>query len=199
MTGARFNFFPKRFGSSSTRRLRIGMAAVCAGLTVLGHAPALAETEDDLPPRWTHRRPGGALPPLPPVPPVGWRYGLHTTAPLSAGITTGYIFPAEPVGLKLGAAWSLWTPDSLRYSPWDGLRLSASAMYYMAPAHASGPYVEAGLAYSRAGLATRTLPWPLMPQVGFGVTGHGPLDSGWDISLLLLADGLLALEFAWLK
>jgi hypothetical protein len=122
-----------------------------------------------------------------------------TTAPLSAGVTAGYMFPADPVGLKLAAAWGIWTPEATYGRPWENMRLSASAMYYLAPAHASGPYIEAGLAYCRHALPTRTLPWPLVPQVGFGVTGRGPLDTGWDVSLLALADGLLALEVAWLK
>lgn len=200
MLGIRCNKTPGPARHAGTIESWQRVYLVFAAFGTLGFGePSWATPDEDAPPRWTQRRPGGALPPLPPTPPIGWRYGLLTTAPLSAGVTTGYIFPADPVGLKLSAAWSVWTPDRLQWNPLDGMRLSAAAMYYIAPAHASGPYVEAGLAYTRLGLATRPLPWPLVPQVGFGVTGHGPLDSGWDLSLVALADGLLALEFAWLR
>ncbi|MEB3196249.1 MAG: hypothetical protein VKP62_03505 [Candidatus Sericytochromatia bacterium] len=176
---------------TAARSLSAGLAWALLGVGVTPGAYAAVEET----PRWVvNRRPGGALPPLPLSPPAGWRLGLVTTAPQGWGLTLGYLLPAEPMALKLGASWGIWAPSGFNWNPADHYRFSAGALYYLVPGGQSGPYVELGVTGGRYPAPRADLPWPFVPHAALGATGHWGEALTWDLACFGLPNGLLGIE-----
>lgn len=174
------------------------LPSLLAALFLLGAAtPAQAIIEEG--PRWIlNRRPGGALKDDP-IPPFGWRLGLAMASPWAGGLSVAYVWPALPIGMKLGATWSPWTNAGFApLSLTDG-RVYGSLLYYLVPSYGGGPYFEAGLGLARSSAPTWALPWPALPHLGFGTTGRfSDSAMGWDVTFAWVANNTFVLESALL-
>ncbi len=164
---------------------------------LLSASPALAVVEEGS--RWIlNRRPGGALKDDP-IPPFGWRLGLAASSPAAAGLSYGYVWPAMPLGMKVGATWSPWTLAGFAPLALTDWRAYGALLYYLTPAYGGGPYFEAGLGLARSSAPTWNLALPALPHLGFGTTGRfGDGPNGWDFTFVWVANNTFVLETALL-
>lgn len=166
--------------------------------TILASAPpASALIEEG--PRWIlNRRPGAALVDAP-IPPFGWRLGLAMASPWAGGLSVGYVWPAMPLGYKLGATWSPWTAAGLQPLAFTDWRAYGAVLYYLAPQYGGGPYFEAGVGLARSSAPVWNLALPALPHLGFGTTGRfGDGGMGWDLTFGWVANNTFVLETALL-
>ena len=176
---------------------RILTAILALATLAAAAAPAAAVVEDRN--RWIpNRRPGGALLDDP-IPPFGWRLGLALASPAAAGLSVGYVFPALPLGYKLGATWSPLTAAGPQAPALTDGRLYGAILYYLTPAYGGGPYFEAGLGVMRTSAPAWNLGFPALPHLGFGTTGRfGDDGLGWDLTFGWVANNTFVLESALL-
>lgn len=158
-------------------------------------APAWAIV-DELPP-WLNpkRRPGGAIPDEP-IPPAGWRMGVAMASPWAVGPSLAYVFPAVPVGWKVGGSLGLWSNAGFNGNPGDDWRAYGSALYYLVPGYGGGPYFEFGLGMAKSTGAVAGLQWPVLPHAGMGTTGRFSETLAWDVTFVAVANGMLVLDSA---
>lgn len=176
---------------------RVFTCLALAAATLAPAPPALALVEEG--PRWIlNRRPGGALVDDP-SPPFGWRLGLAMASPWAGGLSVGYVWPALPLGYKVGATWSPWTTAGLQSLAFTDGRVYGSVLYYLAPQYGGGPYFEAGLGLARSSAPAWSLALPALPHLGFGTTGRlGDGGLGWDLTFGWVANNTFVLETALL-
>jgi hypothetical protein len=158
-------------------------------------APAWAIVKGPSPRLTPNRFPGGAIRDEP-IPPNGWRLGVGMSSPWAVGPSLAYVFPASPIGYKVGGTLGMWTNAGFDGNPANDWRAYGAAMYYLTPDYAGGPYFEFGLGLARSSGAVTGLQWPVLPHAGMGTTGRFDKRISWDVTFVGLANGMIAFETA---
>lgn len=158
-------------------------------------APAWAIVEGRPPWLNPNRRPGGAIPDEP-IAPNGWRLGVGMASPWAVGPSLAYVFPASPIGYKVGGTLGMWTNAGFNGNPANDWRAYGAALYYLTPGYGGGPYFEFGLGMARSSGAVTGLQWPVLPHAGMGTTGRFDERIAWDVTFVGLANGMIAFETA---
>ncbi len=90
-------------------------------------APAWAIVEGRPPWLNPNRRPGGAIPDEP-IAPNGRRLGVGMASPWAVGPSLAYVFPASPIGYKVGGTLGMWTNAGFNGNPANDWRAYGAAL-----------------------------------------------------------------------